>query len=95
VPIRPGYDDRARTPTPAPATGRRRGGPLAGIVWLPARIRRGRPARLAARLLAATIAAVLVAFFGAGTPAIIGVITGIATWLVLTARGDLAPPPGR
>jgi hypothetical protein len=28
-------------------------------------------------------------------PPAAGLLTGIGTWLVLTARGDLAPPPGR
>jgi hypothetical protein len=45
--------------------------------------------------VAAVVLAVLVTHTGAGTPAIAGLITGIATWLVLTARADLAPPPGR
>jgi hypothetical protein len=92
VPVRPGYDDRAHAPAPPQ---RSRGRPLAGIARLPARAWHGRPARLAARLAVAAIAAVLVAVSGAGTPAITGVITGTATWLILTARGDLAPPPGR
>ncbi len=90
VPVRPGYDDRAQAAAPArPARS------FPGVLRLPSRIRHGRPARLAARLAAAALAAVLVAYSGAGTPAIAAVITGIATWLVLTARGDLAPPPGR
>ncbi len=71
----------------------------ASITWLvlrlPARIRHGRPGRLALRVAAAAAAAVLVAYSGAGTPAVAGLWTGIATWLLLTSRGDLAPPPGR
>jgi hypothetical protein len=93
VPVRPGYGDRAHAAPPAPS--RPPAGPLATFTRLPARVWHGRPARLAARLAAAAIAAALVAVSGAGTPAIAGVITGIATWLILTARGDLAPPPGR
>jgi hypothetical protein len=93
VPVRPGYGtQRARASAP---TRQRLPRPLARIVLLPARIRRGRPARLAVRVLAAAIAAVLVAYSGAPASAVAAVITGIATWLVLTARGDLAPPPGR
>jgi hypothetical protein len=53
---------------------------------LPARIARGRPLRLAARAVAA--AARLVP----GTPAD---AAGCALWWLLTARADLAPPPGR
>jgi hypothetical protein len=63
--------------------------------WLPARIRHGRPARLTLRLLATAILATITTVSGAGAPAVAGVLTGIATWLVLSARGDLAPPPGR
>jgi hypothetical protein len=69
--------------------------PWRATLLLPARIRHGRPARLAARITAAAVLAVLVTHTGAGPPAIAGLITGIATWLVLTARADLAPPPGR
>jgi hypothetical protein len=65
-------------------------------VLLPARIGRGRPRRLALRITAAAMAALLAWHCGAaGTPPIAALLTGIATWLILTARGDLAPPPGR
>lgn len=66
-------------PVPAPALER---------AW--ARARHGRPARLALRAVtaAAGSAATLAA---AGTrPAAVGLVTGILTWLVLTARRDLA-----
>jgi hypothetical protein len=60
-------------------------------VRLLSRIRRGRPARLALRfLLAAAVAAIAVAADGA-QPATPGLITGAVTWLLLTARHDLAP----
>jgi len=79
---------------PAP---RRRDGPRRGVraaARLPARIRRGRPARLALRILAAlAIGAAAVAAAGPH-PAAPALATGVATWLVLTARRDLAPPPG-
>jgi hypothetical protein len=39
--------------------------------------------------------ALLVLRTGAGTAPASGLLAGIGTWLVLTARGDLAPPPGR
>jgi hypothetical protein len=60
--------------------------------WL-SRIRRGRPARLALRvLIAAALSAVAVAVAGSA-PATPALITGALTWLLLTARHDLAPPP--
>jgi len=65
------------------------------LVLVPARIRHGRPGRLAARITAAVVLGFLVTRTGAGGPAVAGLVTGVATWLVLTARGDLAPPPGR
>ena len=62
-----------------------------GVARLLARIRRGRPARLALRvLIAAAVGAVAVAVdgFQPATPAL---ITGALTWLLLTAPRDLAP----
>ncbi len=57
-----------------------------------ARIRAGRPRRLALRVLAA-LAASAVAVIAAGFhPAAPALITGAATWLACTARRDLAPP---
>jgi hypothetical protein len=67
--------------------------PLLGLARLPARVRHGRPARLALRLAvvaAASAAAVAVDGWMPATPAL---IAGILTWLLLTARHDLAPPP--
>ena len=56
------------------------------------RVRHGRPAVLAVRLA-------IVAAVGAGSAALVGsapatpaLITGAVTWLLLTARNDLAPP---
>jgi hypothetical protein len=58
-----------------------------------ARIRRGRPLVLALRaLLVAAISAVAVAAAG-WQPATLGILAGLLTWLGLTGRGDLAPPP--
>jgi hypothetical protein len=79
---------------PAPGTARPRG-PLPGVRSLPGRVRYGRPARLAARVAAAAAVAAAAWWSGAGMPAVAGVLAAIVTWLVLTARGDLAPPPGR
>ncbi len=68
---------------------------LRAAALLPARLRHGRPLRLMARLLAAVLLGVIAARSGAGGPAAAGVVTGLGFWLVLTMRGDLAPPPGR
>ena len=63
-----------------------------GAARLLSRIRRGRPARLALRvLIAAALSAVAVAVAGS-QPATPALITGALTWLLLTARHDLAPP---
>jgi len=65
----------------------------ARLARLPARVRHGRPLLLALRLAAAaavSAAAVAVAGPAPATPAL---ITGAITWLLLTARHDLAPPP--
>lgn len=65
---------------------------LGAARWL-SRIRRGRPARLALRvLIAAALSAVAVAVAGS-QPATPALITGALTWLLLTGRHDLAPPP--
>lgn len=72
----------------AEARGRVRAGPARLLT----RIRRGRPVLLALRLVvvvAVGATAVGVAGWAPATPA---VITGALTWLLLTARHDLAPP---
>jgi hypothetical protein len=51
--------------------------------------------RLLLRITAAVVLALIVLHTGTGTPDVAALLTGIGTWLVLTARGDLAPPPGR
>jgi len=81
-------------PPPAPAA-RVTVSPWRALLMIPARIWHGRPGRLTLRILAAAILTLLVLHSGAGTPPIAGLLTGIATWLILTSRGDLAPPPGR
>ncbi len=58
------------------------------------RARRGRPVRLVLRILLA-LAACAAAVAAAGPhPAAPALATGVATWLVLTARHDLAPRDG-
>jgi hypothetical protein len=61
------------------------------VVLLPARIWRGRRRRLAVRLLAAAVAALVVWLPHVGTPATAAAWAGIGTWLLVTARSDLAP----
>jgi hypothetical protein len=63
-------------------------------VLLPARIRRGRPWRLALRVLAAAAASAAAVAVAGSQPAAPALIAGALTWLLLTARQDLAPPPG-
>ena len=61
---------------------------------LPGRVRRGRPGRLALRALAAAAASAAAVAAAGSLPAVPALITGALTWLLLTARHDLAPPPG-
>jgi hypothetical protein len=86
---------RPTVPPPVPVPGRRAVSPWRAVALLPSRVRHGRPARLALRIAAAAVLALLAARSGAATPAIAGVLAGLAVWLGLTSRGDLAPPPGR
>ena len=79
---------------PAADGERRRGRPAAGLLagrWW-ARVRRGRPARLALRIAAAAAVSIGVALVAGARPATPALITGVLTWLALTARHDLAPP---
>lgn len=62
---------------------------------LPARIRKGRPRRMAARALTAAALAYAVTVLVPGTPSAPAGAAGCALWWLLTARADLAPPPGR
>jgi curved DNA-binding protein CbpA len=93
APPRPGHAGAA-----GPGTPPRVGAPPVtwpgrlGAARLLSRIRRGRPARLALRvLIAAALSAVAVAVAGS-QPATPALITGAVTWLLLTVRHDLAPP---
>ena len=64
------------------------------VARLASRVRRGRPGRLALRVLAAAAASAAAVAAAGSQPAVPALITGAVTWLVLTARQDLAPPPG-
>jgi hypothetical protein len=59
---------------------------------LSARIRRGRPLRLALRIAVAAAVSVAAVIAAGAHPAAPALVTGAATWLALTARHDLAPP---
>jgi curved DNA-binding protein CbpA len=90
--------DRAPTGIPPPEPAARLGSVRSAwhaVALLPARARRGRPARLAIRTAIAIAVAVLAALVIPGTPSAPAVVAGCALWWALTARGDLAPPPGR
>jgi hypothetical protein len=76
-----------------PAGRARRWGRSAGAAAaLGRRVRGGRPARLGLRVAAAAAVSLGVIMAAGGRPAVPAVITGTLTWLVLTARHDLAPP---
>jgi hypothetical protein len=70
----------------------------AGLPWglarLAARVRRGRPLRLTMRIVAAAAAGTAAVAAAGPHPAAPALVTGVATWLVVTARNDLAPPGG-
>jgi hypothetical protein len=60
---------------------------------LPGRISAGRPWRLIARVTAAVALSAAALTVAGSTPAGAALVTGALTWLVLTARRDLAPIP--
>jgi hypothetical protein len=94
------YADLAVTephvPVPELPPARWPGGSLRpGLLLVPARIRHGRPVRLAARALAAAGLSLLVLALIPGQAAGPAVVTGLVIWFFFSARADLAPPPGR
>jgi hypothetical protein len=78
-----------------PETGVPRGDPVAVLVQLPTRIRRGRPLRLAIRAIIAAVLSLVVLQLIPGSPAAPADVLGLVLWFVLTGRRDLAPPPER
>jgi hypothetical protein len=84
---------RSAAPGPSARRGSRPVLPRA-VLLLTARVRRGRPWRLALRVLAAAAACGAAVAVAGSQPAGPALITGALTWLLLTARRDLAPPPG-
>ena len=88
--------DQPYVPSPAAWPARWPGGnQWRGLLLIPARVRRGRPLRLAARALAAALLSLLVLAVIPGQAAGPAVVTGLILWFLFSARGDLAPPPGR
>jgi hypothetical protein len=73
-------------PLARPSGGRRVTARLIG-----SRVWRGRPARLALRVLLAVAAGAAAVVAAGPHPAAPALVTGVATWLVLTARHDIAP----
>jgi hypothetical protein len=84
-------------PIPAglPPDGIPRGDPVAALVQLPSRIRRGRPLHLAIRAIIAAVLSLLVLNLIPGQPAAPADVLGLIIWFMLTGRKDLAPPPER
>jgi hypothetical protein len=68
---------------------------LRRLALLPARVRRGRPLRLAARTVIAVAVALVALAVIPGTPSAPALAAGCVLWLAFTAPADLAPPPGR
>ena len=86
IPVMPGDEE----PLPVPPWQ-----PLLALVYLPARVRRGRPLRLAIRAVIAAALALVVLQAIPGTPAAPADVLGLVLWFVVTGRRDLAPPPER
>ena len=82
----------AAEPTP-PAAPRQRGARWLAVqaARLPERISAGRPLRLIARFAVAVALSAAALAVAGGTPVGPALVTGAVTWLVLTARRDLAP----
>ncbi len=94
------HPDPAQHPDPALRRGTGRAARPGGLrarcaqaaAALATRVRRGRPALLALRIMiAAGVSAAAFAIVGA-QPAAAGLTAGALTWLLLTARHDLTPP---
>jgi hypothetical protein len=77
---------------PRPVLARYPGGLPGAAARLAGRARRGRRLRLALRILAAAAASTAAVAAAGCHPAAPALVTGAATWLILTARHDLAPP---
>jgi hypothetical protein len=65
------------------------------LLLLPERIWHGHPLRLALRAIIATLLSLVVLSLIPGSAAAPADVFGLGLWFVLTARSDLALPPGR
>jgi hypothetical protein len=65
------------------------------LLLLPERIWHGHPLRLALRAIVAAVLSMVVLALIPGTAAAPADVLALGLWFVLTARSDLAPPPGR
>jgi hypothetical protein len=72
------------------AAGRRPGGPAGLLAHWAARVRYGRPRRLALRALAGIAAGTLVVIIAGWQPATPALLVGALTWLIRSGRHDLA-----
>ena len=68
---------------------------LFAVLWLPSRIRRGRPLRLLIRAALAAGLSLAVLALIPGQPAALADIVMLITWFLLSGRKDLAPRPER
>jgi hypothetical protein len=68
---------------------------LFAVLWLPSRIRRGRPLRLLIRAALAAGLSLAVPALIPGQPAAPADVAVLITWFALSGRKDLAPPPER
>jgi curved DNA-binding protein CbpA len=84
--------DLQAPPARARASGRRDVQALSALRRLWERVREGRPVRLALRIGAAVAAGAAAVTAAGPHPAAPALVTGVATWLALTARHDLLPP---
>jgi curved DNA-binding protein CbpA len=85
---------RARSLVPPGAfAGFRLGAFAPRTLVLMTRIRRGRPVVLLLRLLAGAAACYIAAVAAGWQPATFAILAGVLTWLAVTGRSDLAPPP--
>jgi hypothetical protein len=89
---RPSRAQPPRAPPPRAQPPRAQPPRPATVARLRARVRGGRPARLALRVAVAAVAATLGVLAAGGEPAGPALAVGAATWLLLTARQDLGPP---
>lgn len=84
------YVPPATPPPPGPAAGT-----WHAVTLLPARIRHGRPVRLAIRAIIAAAVALLALTIIPASPSAPAIVAGAVLWWLYTAPADLAPPPGR